>query len=199
LLDAAQADLKIPERTWRGVVLLQGIKLRGEKTEAAPKASKFLQDIQNDDKKLKLIEEQGGPEDLLWMSAQAKAFERSGNPARAIRSWRELAKQYPDSKEGKQAAVEIARLQKELAERAFLGVACEKGDTTVTDVVPNGPASKAGIKADDKLLAIDQMKLTNLQDLLTSIAKHKAGDKIVIEIDRGGKLIQITVELGKVP
>jgi predicted esterase len=199
LLEAGEAELKSPEHTWRGVVLLQGVKLRADKSEAATKASKLLEDVQSDEKKLKLIEEQGAPEDRLWLTAQAKALQRMGNQARAIRAWKQVVEKYPDSKEGKQAADEIARLEKELANRAFLGVACEQGNTIVTDVIPKSPAEKAGIKPGDKLVSLDDTKLTTLKEVSEAVAKHKAGDKVSIELERDGKKMMVTVELGMVP
>src|ERR1051326_3254521 len=134
LLESAKLELKAPERTWRGVVLLQGITLRCDKADTF-EARKLLQEITNDEKKLKLVDEQGGPEDRLWSFAQAKAFQRFGDRARALQAWQQLAENYPTTKEGKQALDEIQRLKKELAVQPYFGVAFDEETAIVAQVV----------------------------------------------------------------
>jgi hypothetical protein len=199
LFDAGQQELKTPEHTWRGIVLLQGVKLRGDKSEAAGKAAKLLADIQKDEKTLKLVAEQGGTEDLRWSVAQAKSFQRAGESARALQAWQQVVENYGDTKEGKQAALEVERLKKELSSRAYLGVAFEEATNTVSDVVEKSPAEKAGIKPGDKLAQWDKKKIAAAQDIRDAVAKQKPGDKVTVTVERDGKPKQVTVELGSIP
>jgi len=195
LLEAGQVELKNPDHTWRGVVLLQGAKIRGNESESAKKAVKLLADMQRDEKTPKLVADQGGAEDLLWISAQAKALQGFGDTVNALKAWQQLVQDHPDTKEAKQAADEIERLKQELANRAFFGVALGSEAAIVEDVVPDSPAAAAGILKGDTLLTWNKTKLTNANDVRTVVAKQKPGDKIVIELERDGKKKTVTVQL----
>jgi predicted esterase len=199
LLEAGQAELKTPQRTWRGVALLQGAVLRGENTDAVPKARKILETLPDDPRIAALIEDQGGSEERLTLLSQAKAFERMGEPKLAIKAWQLLSANHPSSKEGKQAAGEIERLKAGPADKTYLGVSFEEGALTVAEVQKDSPAAKAGLKAGDRLLMCGKAKLASAQDVARAIASQRPGDKVVIELERGGKNMKVTVELGTMP
>jgi membrane-associated protease RseP (regulator of RpoE activity) len=55
-----------------------------------------------------------------------------------------------------------------------------------------GPAEKAGIKAGDRILAIDGNAITRWDDLQTYIKAH-AGTPVTIKVDRGGRILTFTV------
>jgi dienelactone hydrolase len=111
LLKAAKAELRRPEHTWRGVVLLQGVLQRWGKTEAAGKARKLLSDIQDDDQRLRLVERQGGADERRTLLAQAKSFEGFGRPEQAVQAYELLVRHHPDTPEGKRAAAALKRLR----------------------------------------------------------------------------------------
>jgi pimeloyl-ACP methyl ester carboxylesterase len=111
LLQAAEAELKVPERTWRGVALLQGVVARWGKTKAAIAARKRLEELLADPQIEKRIADQGADEEQKGLIAQAKAMERFGQPAKALDAWRLLAKLHPDTPAGKKAAEAIKRLE----------------------------------------------------------------------------------------
>jgi membrane-associated protease RseP (regulator of RpoE activity) len=55
-----------------------------------------------------------------------------------------------------------------------------------------GPAEKAGIKAGDRIVAIDGNVISRWDDLQTYI-KARAGTPVTVKVDRGGKLLTFTV------
>lgn len=113
LLSAARAELKQPERVWRGVTLLQGITQRWGSTEAGQEARALLKQVGGDEKLLGLIAEQGAADEQKALSSQARALERFGDVARAIQTWQVLARNYQDTPVGRQAEENIRRLRKE--------------------------------------------------------------------------------------
>lgn len=111
LLDTALEDFKQPERTWRGVALLQGAAQRWPGSAAGKAAKAQLQKIVTDEKLLKLIDEQGTADEIKSVTAQAEALERFGDTAKAIQAWQILATNYADSEVGMKAAAHVKRLQ----------------------------------------------------------------------------------------
>ena len=111
-LDAALQNLQTPDRTWRGVALLQGIVARWKSTDAGKKASAGLNTIVQNEKLLEIIGEQGAMDEIMSVSAQARALERFGQVNGAIQAWEILVKNYPDSAAGKKALDELKRLRK---------------------------------------------------------------------------------------
>jgi predicted esterase len=197
-LEAAEAELKVPDRTWRAVALLRGIVSRWGHTDSADKARKLLEEVQADPKWATLLAEQGGKEERSSLAAQARALDRFGDARRALQAWQTLARNHPDSDEGKKAAAEVQRLKNVLAATPYLGVAFTSG-LTVGQVAADGPADRAGIKAGDRLLRLGDVKLASLQDLRKALQSHKPGDKIVFEVERAGKPMTVTVEVAATP
>ena len=64
--------------------------------------------------------------------------------------------------------------------------------TRVGSVNKNYPAYKAGIKAGDRILAVDGMPVKNWTELSKAIRSSK-GAQIVLKIDRDGKILTLTV------
>jgi membrane-associated protease RseP (regulator of RpoE activity) len=81
-------------------------------------------------------------------------------------------------------------------ERKDLGI---KGGIKVFETVPDGPAAKAGIKADDVVLSIDGKGLESPQDLPGLIQAAGGGATIKVEILRDGKKQTIPVVLAVHP
>jgi serine protease Do len=92
-------------------------------------------------------------------------------------------------------------------DQGFLGIQVEvrDGKIVVTAPLAGGPADKAGIKADDVILKIDDYKVKdNATDedrdaMVKEIGKHKPGDKVKVGIKRGDKEMTIDVTLGTRP
>lgn len=66
----------------------------------------------------------------------------------------------------------------------------------ITQVVENSPADKAGLKAGDILLFLDDKKLTKVNDLVYAIGNAVPGTKVKFKLSRDGKTIEKEVVLG---
>ena len=74
------------------------------------------------------------------------------------------------------------------------GVDHDKG-CTVTDVNPNMPAAKAGVKTGDLIVGIDGRDFQGFDSLFDHVQKKDPGDKLKLSIQRQGKPVEITVTL----
>jgi S1-C subfamily serine protease len=87
--------------------------------------------------------------------------------------------------------------------RAFLGVSNattnDQSGAIVSGVVANGPAAKAGMRAGDKIVAIDSRPISSSDDVSAAVAARKPGDKAAVTVVRGGDRRTLTVTLGTRP
>ncbi len=65
----------------------------------------------------------------------------------------------------------------------------------VGDVHKDGPAEKAGIKADDIILAMDGKPIKDGDDLVTRVAESPIGTVASFDVDRGGKKMSFKVTI----
>ena len=101
-----------------------------------------------------------------------------------------------------------ARITKDIAKD--LNLPTDQG-ALVQEVVPDGPADKAGIRGGgssiagqlaaggDLIVELDGRKVTNPNDIAGAIADNKPGDRVRMKLLRGGKQREVTVTLGKRP
>ena len=84
---------------------------------------------------------------------------------------------------------------------SYLGINGQDADAgaRVTQVVPKGPADKAGLKPGDIVLAVDKKPVLAFKQLIDLVAARKAGDKLTFQISRNREGKEIVVELGKRP
>ena len=87
----------------------------------------------------------------------------------------------------------------ESSNRAVLGVVTEADEAgaKIKAVSKESAAEKAGLKEDDILVQIDDKKITNPDDLATTIRSYKPDDKINITYQRGKKVEKTTAVLSK--
>ena len=67
----------------------------------------------------------------------------------------------------------------------------------LSDVSPDSPAAKAGLKRNDAILAIDDKPVTSREELRFIIAQGLPGSKVSLKAVRDGKEITVMVVLGK--
>ncbi len=194
-IETAEAEWKDPERTWRGAALLLGVVSRWGKTAAGDRARKLLQEIKADPKRLALLEKQGGREERRMLTAQAQALERYGDSARALQAWRLLLENHPDTPEGKTAAVGVRRL----TTAPYLGVGFKGETATIEQVAPGSPAAQAGLQPGDAIVRLAGTRVASLPDVRRVLQLQQVGDKVMVAVQRNGKPLELTVELGVLP
>ncbi len=99
----------------------------------------------------------------------------------------------------------------EKVERGFLGVASgilnedlalslglpKNRGAFVSEVVGDSAAEKAGVKAGDVIVKVDNKDVTQEQPLTFIVANKKPGARVPIELIRDGKRIKVTAQLGE--
>lgn len=63
----------------------------------------------------------------------------------------------------------------------------------VSSVEPGGPADRAGLKAEDVILAIDGVPVKDGDDLVSRVADTPIGTKLTLTIDRAGRQMRLPV------
>jgi len=91
--------------------------------------------------------------------------------------------------------VTIASITPEIAENYGLK---ESRGALVTSVSPNSSAEKAGVEIDDIITAVNGDEVTDAGQLRNAIGMLRAGDKVRIDLLRGGKKRNFTATLGEV-
>ncbi len=81
---------------------------------------------------------------------------------------------------------------------AFLGIQGEDADhgARITQVVPNSPAAKAGLKTGDVVVAAGKEPIEEFFDLTEELRGKKGGDKLVLKVKRGKETQELTATLG---
>ncbi|RJQ09223.1 MAG: PDZ domain-containing protein [Bacillota bacterium] len=73
------------------------------------------------------------------------------------------------------------------------------GGIYVTRVVPQSPAQRAGIKAGDVIVRIDDEELSTLGDLRRVLDLHRPGDEVTITLQRSGQTLTVKATLVEAP
>src|SRR6185503_8167081 len=79
--------------------------------------------------------------------------------------------------------------------KAF-GLPAARG-AVITQVVPDSPAAKAGLKAEDIILEADGQEVRDFDQLRNLIGLRRVGDRVEMKVLREGKPKAITVVIGK--
>jgi S1-C subfamily serine protease len=86
---------------------------------------------------------------------------------------------------------------------AYLGLqttASQSGSgAQITAATPGGPAERAGLQAGDVVTKVDGKDITSPDDVAVAIADDAPGDKVQVQVQRGGSKESIEVTLGQRP
>jgi serine protease Do len=66
-------------------------------------------------------------------------------------------------------------------------------------VIPNAPADQAGIKSGDVITRVDNEPVREPSDVSNAIADNKPGDRVQIQVQRDGSIVNLTAKLGTRP
>ncbi|MBC9252133.1 2-alkenal reductase [Pseudomonas alcaligenes] len=92
--------------------------------------------------------------------------------------------------------IEVQPLTQELAESFGLQ---GRAGILVAGIYRNGPAQKAGLQPGDLILRIGEEDAVDGRRSMNQVARTKPGDKIVVEVLRGGETLELTAEVGLRP
>ena len=76
-----------------------------------------------------------------------------------------------------------------------LGVESESGGLTISKVVEGSAASKAGLRAGDRIVAVNGVRLKGWGDLVKIVRTRNRGDRLVIELERAGRRLTLSAQL----
>lgn len=84
---------------------------------------------------------------------------------------------------------------------AYLGVKAttDKMALKIVAITPNSPAEKAGLKANDAILKVDNQKLASVEDLSDFLKTRRPATEVTVHVQRGDQTIPIRVVLGQRP
>jgi len=66
----------------------------------------------------------------------------------------------------------------------------------ITDVDPSGAAGQVGLRQGDVIHRFGRSVIRNAEDLSTAVSAAQAGSAVVLQVERGGRMVFVTVELG---
>ena len=69
----------------------------------------------------------------------------------------------------------------------------------VSEVMPDSPAAKAGIEAQDIITQYGDKKVSDEQDLVQAVEQTKPGSEVPVTVFRNGQTKVLTVKIGEVP
>ena len=69
----------------------------------------------------------------------------------------------------------------------------------IMQVIPNSPASQAGVRAGDVIMEIDGDAISSSSDVQQQVADRSIGDTLNLRVVRGNETITIEAELGELP
>ena len=81
---------------------------------------------------------------------------------------------------------------------AWLGVTVEAGDgegVTVTATSKDGPADRAGVEVDDRIVSVDDVGIDSAAELVSRLRHHRPDDTVVIVVDRDGERVTLDATL----
>jgi len=84
----------------------------------------------------------------------------------------------------------------------WLGVSMDNGGDTgvrVEHVIRNSPADRGGIRNGDRIVAVDGVRVMKPTEVSRTVATHKVGETVKVDLERTGSAIQASVLLASRP
>ncbi len=69
----------------------------------------------------------------------------------------------------------------------------------ITGVTAGGPAAKAGLRAGDIFVQVDNKQITDVATLADALLSKNPGDTVQVGVYRGSQQLTIKVKLGELP
>lgn len=73
----------------------------------------------------------------------------------------------------------------------------ESNVAKVAQVLPNGPAQKAGVKPGDVIVRYGEKQITDFASLQMCVSDSQPGDNVALEVQRGDKTVKLELVVGK--
>lgn len=74
------------------------------------------------------------------------------------------------------------------------GIEAQQG-IMITGVMPDGPADLAGMRTSDVMLAINNLPVSGVSDVLDRVAEVRPGEEISVKLLRDGAQLELTIEV----
>ena len=105
---------------------------------------------------------------------------------------------YEDEWKQLAASIDVKTQAKPKRKRAYFGILGETDSNRVRirGVHRGSPAEAAGIKTDDVLLQLDGKPVGTFDDVLSILDTSKPGSRVVAKLNRYGRLLKLSVQLG---
>ncbi len=81
----------------------------------------------------------------------------------------------------------------QVADDSYFGA---RGGVFVAEIVKGGPSDKAGLELGDRVLYFDGVEIKETGDIIRVRDSHKVGDTIEVVVERDGKEIKLSLEIG---
>jgi serine protease Do len=78
-----------------------------------------------------------------------------------------------------------------------LQVDAESKDCRVAEIVPGGPADKAGFKVTDVITRFDGRKIANSEEFVSLARRKQPGDEVTVDIQRGQEAVTLKLVVGR--
>jgi S1-C subfamily serine protease len=80
---------------------------------------------------------------------------------------------------------------------AQLGLDPNQDGVYVAEVVPEGPAAQAGLATEDVIIALNEIDVSGMNELISLLTGYEPGDEVSVTVLRGNETMTFSVTLGE--